>query len=202
VTHSSSLSDLRRAYNAAMLEKKLLTLAGAIGILAFGACFLPPLPYHQHAPTPRHVDFTGIHVIRVKVSDVEGKKQVNLADLAQAVAAKITMLGQATGLNAQAGELKGEPDATLEISIGNEYVISDSSASEGRPGNWTVTVWTSAVLMKPDGEVMWRDPEVLNDYKVSLIASGPEAVWKDPLVLDWESAGLPARIADRLLIGH
>jgi hypothetical protein len=185
-----------------MLEKKVLTLAGALGILACGACFLPPLPYHQPAPTPRHVDFTGIHLIRVKVSDVEGKNQVNPADLAQAVAVKINMLGQAAGLSAQAGDLKEGPDATLEISIGNEYVISDSSASEGRLGNWTVTVWTSAVLMKPHGEVMWRDPEVLNKYKANLIASGPEAVWKDPLVHDWESAGLPTRIADRLLIGH
>jgi len=35
-----------------MVEKKLLTLAGVVGILACGACFLPPLPQHEPPPPP------------------------------------------------------------------------------------------------------------------------------------------------------
>lgn len=31
-------------------RKKLLPLAGVAGILACGACFLPPLPEHKPAP--------------------------------------------------------------------------------------------------------------------------------------------------------
>ena len=52
-----------------MFEKKMLTLCCAIGILAFGACFLPPLPQRQPPPPPIRSGLRGLSNVEVAVAN-------------------------------------------------------------------------------------------------------------------------------------
>src|ERR1035438_9069294 len=97
-----------------MLEKKLLTLACAAGILACGACFLPPLPeHHRPPPLPARLALAGIQSIRVSVTNTSESHHLDPSDLALAVTKSINELTNETGVSAYDQRYAG--DAVLEI---------------------------------------------------------------------------------------
>src|SRR5271168_4638715 len=102
-----------------MLVKKLITLACAVGILACGACFLPPPRMHTPPPTVPP-NLLGINRIRVVASNTSPTQHLDAAQLSLWLANQIS--GQArnatiTGFSAQ--QAKNE-DAVLEVTILNE----------------------------------------------------------------------------------
>jgi len=168
-----------------MLEKKLLTLACAAGILACGACFLPPLPEHHPPPPPPplQIELQDIHDIRVHVTSVAEAHHLDPQELAEAVAKAINVQSWRTRLNAHADKETGDGDAVLEIAIVDEIATPGAAATNGAPGNdWLFHVKTSSTLTRKDGSVLWSETDDGLRFSRRLSPQDAADVWHDPAV--------------------
>jgi hypothetical protein len=97
-----------------MIKKKLLALAGVLGILACGACFLPPLP-RQHAALPPNL--ASVHLIAIHVEDATAGNLFDPLVMSNATASKFNQLWNDFPVRAEAFNA-GEPgDAALRITV-------------------------------------------------------------------------------------
>jgi hypothetical protein len=97
-----------------MIEKKLLTLAGVLGILACGACFLPPLPQKKATLPPA---LASVHRIAIHVEDGTGGKLFDPVIMSNATADNFNQLWQEFPVQAAAFNDGGPSDAALRISV-------------------------------------------------------------------------------------
>jgi hypothetical protein len=182
-----------------MLEKKLVTLACAGGILACGACFLPPLPEHKPPPPPVRLDLQGIRRIRVDVKNQSVSHHLDPLELATRVANEVTAQGRRVGVTAYAGDSLGDEDGVLQV-----VVLSENGTQGKKLSNWNGVEWSfdlniSAVLTKKAGQVVWRESD--GDYRFSNnFAQEDEAdLWKEPLLLDRLTGDVGIRLVTRML---
>src|SRR5215469_13356942 len=101
-----------------MLEKKLLTLGGAIAILALGACLLPPPRPHRRPPAPALPPYLArIHYIAIQVEDRSASSPIDLAPLNHAVGDEMNNLWKESSIHFLGPPPGPAPDATLKILI-------------------------------------------------------------------------------------
>ncbi len=151
----------RPVYTAPMLEKKLLTLACAIGILAFGACFLPPLPQPKASPPPV---LASVHLIAVQVEDgTEG----NLFDpliMSKATARNFNELWKEFPLRAEAFSDGEASDAVLRITVLHK-TASCAPQSKGKQF-CSFEMIASFALTAADGRTLQSRPQESSKFGV------------------------------------
>jgi hypothetical protein len=156
-----------------MVEKKLITLACAAGILACGACFLPPPPDH---PPPPRLELRGIQSIRIEASNVSKSRHLDPSALAWGVAGSINERTRITGVSATAQTEAGTTDAVLQI-----IVVSESAQTFPSGGNrLSLLVRISATLTRQDGQVMWRETDAEYPGSYHFTSANSADIWNEP----------------------
>ncbi|MFY9852609.1 MAG: hypothetical protein WAK26_01875 [Terracidiphilus sp.] len=176
-----------------MVEKKLLTLAGVVGILACGACFLPPLPQYKPVPPPIRNGLDGVQNIRVEVANASPSHHLDSADLARKIADAINEQSWKTRVSADVGKEAGGEDAVLSIAVLSEIVESTPQAKTGR---MTFLIEDSATLTRLDGALEWRETEAGNLIDCNVATENPTDAWKESGLVD----GMDKALSDRLVL--
>jgi hypothetical protein len=179
-----------------MFEKKLLTLAAMVGILACGACFLPPLSQNEPLPPPIPNGLDGVQSIRVEVANASPSHHLDSADLALKIAETINQQSWKTRVNAHVRKEAGDGDAVLAVTVLSETVGS------AKPGRVTFLLKDSATLTRLDGTLVWRETEVGNWITRNFADENAADVWKAPDLVDWVSKALSDRLVFRMLYGR
>jgi hypothetical protein len=145
-----------------MLKKKLLTVACALGILSFGACFGPI----ERSPIVRPL--ADARTILVTVTNASQSHHLDPSAFANAIVVQTNgrFHGGISSGNIQAltEAPPGVADATLKVTILSEsarqyreFLSSESS--------WKISIKVSATLVGWDGRVIWSDGDVaLSDH--------------------------------------
>ena len=184
-----------------MLVKKLITLAGALGILACGACFLPP-PEDRHPPPPPLTRKWGVKLIRVEVTNSSETHYLVADRLATATAMLINERSGATGVKARAVGDPGPVDAVLAITVLREEATSHPFQNPALGATWTFQVTISANLMKSDGHSVPVETLQKNSVNQQLSTRDEAEAWKKISDRDWVLPEvLGGRFMDRLLYG-
>ncbi|MGD0631919.1 MAG: hypothetical protein ABR987_21510 [Terracidiphilus sp.] len=182
-----------------MLAKKLVTLGCAVGILACGACFLPPL--HEPPPPPVRLDFEGIQRIRVEVSNNSESHHLDPNALASFIEVRINSQARLAGVKAfsQKDPASADADGVLHVTVLSETVAPARPESTGGGEPWDVQVSLSAVLTKKDAQVVWRESD--GDYRFlrSLSRANAAAIWKGPAVRNLLGSETAWRLVNRML---
>ncbi|MGD0911201.1 MAG: hypothetical protein ABR928_04855 [Terracidiphilus sp.] len=161
-----------------MLKKKLLTIAGVLGILACGACFLPPI--HTGPPAPPPLPFPelkDIHTVRVFVTDNSVPAHIDTAAIATVVANSVNFFRGGAGITAYVG---GDPaDADLTVVISNEKAtLKRVEPSEGE--TWFFDIGFSESIKNASGEILKQRSNLHVRCFSRLPAKHPDDVWSVP----------------------
>jgi hypothetical protein len=154
-------------------RKKLLTLAGVVGILACGACFLPPLPQHKPAPPPIRNGLDGVQNIRVEVVNASSSRHLVPAVLAQKIVETINEQSWKTKVDAHVGLEPRSEDATLVITV-----LSETVEPTAKAGHMRFNIEDSATLMRPDGALVWKETETANWITYNVDGEKEADAWK------------------------
>ena len=172
-----------------MDKEKLVTLACVLGILACGACFLPP-PRPNHPPPPPpppQPALHGIATILVDVSNQSESRHLNSSDLAVAVARDIRLLGYSPHITAlDKGAV--DPDARLAVLIRNETLIRQQG-----PVRWFISVEALSTLTARDGRVLWSESRVFSSHR-QFPENEPDQVWHHIQIQNWLADNLAYRL--------
>ena len=162
-----------------MLSKKLVTLGGALGILACGACFVPPQrPYHPPPAPPPPASLRGIRTIAVQVSNDSESRHLPAAELAAMVARNIGLLGSEPHITATT-DGAADPDARLGIEIRRE-----TATPQPVDLNWAIVIEASSTLTARDGRVLWSEARSYTTAR-RFPAQDPEQVWQNSQIRTW-----------------
>ena len=162
--------------NPAMLVKKLITLAGALGILACGACFLPDVVDRQ-PPPPLIPALQGVKTIVVLATNSSSTHHIDADRLAAAIVKDINQR-HGTKIRAVAGTTAGPADATLSVDIRDELATSSPVDKSGRL-LWTFEPKVSATLARADGQLLWEEKEQVYEVKPWITTSDEAEAWKE-----------------------
>jgi hypothetical protein len=159
-----------------MRRKKLLTVVSVIGLLACGACFLPP-------PRPARIHLRGFENMVVTVTDRSGAPLVDKDEFGQSVAAAINMDARSDSFTTHFGGETTPKDAVLQVLIVRETATPEPMS----PGvfDWTLTFATDITVTRATGVALGHLPSRYFRWKGSLPASSAELAWRDPKVRTW-----------------
>jgi hypothetical protein len=135
-----------------MVKKKLLTLAGVVGILACGACFLPPLP-QKKAPLPPAL--SSVHEIAVQVEDGAAGNLFDPVIMSKATADVFNQFWMDYQVRAEAYNTGGHGDAVLIITVLNK---TTSCVPKGDGEYCSIELIASYTLTAVDGRVLLSRP--------------------------------------------
>jgi hypothetical protein len=163
-----------------MLKKKLLTIAGVVGILACGACFLPPI--HNGPPSPPPPlplpQLHGIRTVRVIVTDNSIPAHIDTQFMAIAVVKYINLLSANDGIAAHAG---GDPaDADLTIAISNERAALKQVEPFDGSESWLFEFTFSESLKNANGMILKQRSNIPVRVTYTLQAKHSADVWNVP----------------------
>jgi hypothetical protein len=165
-----------------MLKKKLLTIAGVVGILACGACFLPPI--HTRPPTPLPPPPIrlpeNIHTVRVVVTDNSIPAHIDTQAIANSVATYINLIDAGQGASAHAG--KEPADADFDVAIADENAILIKSWPSDDTESWSFSFTLTPVLVRNGSKIIGRKRNVPIQFQVVLQPHHPADVWSVPEV--------------------
>jgi hypothetical protein len=182
-----------------MFEKKLVTLACAVGILACGACFLPPLPQHAPPPPPVQLDLHGIQRIRVQVIDNSEPHRLAASDVANWVALRVTSQAKRANVTAFSQKEPANEDAVLQVTLLSETAAPQPNETGAA---WDFHVNVSAVLTKAGGQVVWQESDGVYEFHRASRPESVEELWKDPAIQNWLTLAVGDRLAYRMLSGR
>jgi hypothetical protein len=142
-----------------MVEKKLLTLACAAGILACGACFSPGLnePKPQLPPA-----LASVHVIAIQVEDGTGSNLFDSVIMSNATAGNFNRLWKDFGVRARALNAGGPSDSVLRIIVLRK-TVSITPEKNGRQF-YPFEMAASYTLTTADGRILESMPERLSQF--------------------------------------
>jgi len=183
---------------ARMIGKKLVTLACAAGILACGACFLPPLPQHQPPPPAILIDLQGIQSIHVEATNISPSRHLDPDDLAGEAARAINAQSGKAGVSAHAGKEQGDADAVLQITVVNEDVELNPQVTPRGSRGANFYIKDSATLTRRNGVVLWRETEVRNLIFREISEAAGGEVWKDPAQMNGLDSVLGYKLVFRM----
>lgn len=182
-----------------MLEKKILTVVSAVGILACGACFLPPLPERRPPPPPLRLNLDGIQSIRVVATNTSESHHLDPAELEQAVAHAIKEKTWKAGVSAYTEKEVSDADAVLRITILSETVDARGPASQANPGSMTISIKDTATLTRRDGVVVWSETETENSILRHFPQASPTDAWNDSAAISSAIIAVANRIVIRMI---
>jgi hypothetical protein len=167
-----------------MLVKKLITLAGALGILACGACFLPALLDRQ-PPPPLIPAMQSIKTIAVVATNSSSTHYIDTDRLETAIAKEINRRHGDTKIRAQVGAATGPADATLSVNIREESATAIPGKSLGTM-LWNFEPRVSATLTRADGQILWEEKEQVEKITQSIKATDDETeAWRQFSKSEW-----------------
>lgn len=178
-----------------MRNKKLLTMAGAVAILACGAC-LPPPPQHGPRP-PVWIGVGRIQRIRVDVANASPGHHLDSAALAQKIVDTINEQSwrMNTRVNAYVGKNVGDVDAVLAITILSETAEALTPAKT----KIRILINHSATLTRLDGVLVWRAAEAGSPIVRNVAEGDPADAWQDPRLVDEVDKALSNRLVFHML---
>jgi hypothetical protein len=182
-----------------MLEKKLLTLACAGGILACGACFLPPMPERKPPPPPVRLDLQGIRRIRVDVKNQSPPNHLVPLQLAARVASEIIFQGRRLNVTAYPDSVSDDEDGVLQVIVLSETGTPGKKLSNWNGIEWSFDIGISAVLTKKNGQVVWRELDGGYRFSNNFAQEDEVDLWKEPPVLDRLTGDVGTRLVTRML---
>jgi hypothetical protein len=182
-----------------MLKKKLVTLACAVGILACGACFLPPLPEHVPAPPPVQLELQGVHRIHVVVENASPAHHLDADKLASWIAVRAKSLGRSKKVTAFGGPSAPDQDGELKVTVLSETATPAQNAKKDGPAEWTFQVNVSAELRNTAGVSVWRENAGNYTFRHQEKPGEEAAVWADNELSDWLTAAVGNRVVSRML---
>jgi hypothetical protein len=182
-----------------MIVKKLVTLACAAGILACGACFVPPQPTHTPPPPPLPLDLRGISRIRVQVTNASPTQHLDATQLASWMASQIDVQAGRAAVTGFAAQQPGNEDAVLEVTILSESTKLQSAAASNGKATWEIELSLTAALTRLNGQVVWRESD--GNYRASraLPQEAEPDLWKEPVVQGWLIRGVGNRLVYRMI---
>jgi len=131
-----------------MVEKRLLTLAGVVGILACGACFLPPLPQKKAPLSP---PLTSVHRIAIRVQDGTAGNLFDPTIMSSATASNFNRILTDYQFRAETYNTRGHDDAVLRITVLNKTM---SCVPKGDGEYCSIELIASYILTAIDGRVL------------------------------------------------
>ena len=164
-----------------MLKKKLLAIAGVLGILACGACFLPPVHNGPPTPPPLPPQLQGIHTVRVVVTDNSIPARIDTQSIAASVADFINRTRSDQGISAHAS--KEPADADLEIAIAAENAALIQPQSSHGTESWSFSLTVTAALVRNGKTLVGPKPNMPIRIQLELPPQHPADVWSIPEVL-------------------
>lgn len=182
-----------------MLEKKLLALGCAVGILACGACFFPPVG-PPPAPRPR-IDLGSSRRILVRVTNVSPTHHLDPVAVSQWITETINRRRQAGVPAADAGSQSMPGDAVLQVSIVKESIFSESANQAQTASRWGVQLTIDATVTRPDGTVVWR--ETNQSYRSGSWSNSSDSAdpWSSPMLERWVQYYVCGRLVSQVLYG-
>ncbi len=180
-----------------MLKKKLLTLACAIGILAFGACFLPPIYHTPPAPPPNlRPELGHIRTLHVRVSDMSQPSHLDTDRVAKSISEEMKLLTNGYIVVAPTAD---SADAVLDVTVTNE----NASAQTVNPvsGNtiWLFEINVSSSLMSADGEVLWKSTDDRVHFARAISPHHGQDIWREGIIRREAPDTLAARVVAQLV---
>lgn len=169
-----------------MLEKKLLTVACALGILLCGACFLPPAGNPPPRPplTPPLIASRGVHSICVKVENLSATGHIDSNLVLGWIVGYINSYDAAGWPRAARCDGPISIDVTLQISISNESATAEEADSASPEAGYRYSAQVDAVLTARDGRVLWREASPIHQSR-RFPAPGSADPWKSIAVETW-----------------
>jgi hypothetical protein len=159
-----------------MDRKKLLTLVSVIGLLACGACFLPP-------PRPARIHLRGFQNVLVKVTNGPVPGLVDRDELGREIAEAINTKTQGRGPTAHFGEEAAPGEPVLYLYLMRETATSEPVKSGAY--EWSLTLTMDATLRASNNVFLGQLPMRQHHWTGTLAAATPELAWRDPVVRKW-----------------
>ena len=157
-----------------MLDKQLVTLGSAIGILAMGACFLPPSRSRSY-PLPPYLG--SIQTIAINVEDVTGANTMKSESMSTETAASFNRQWSEFPIHAVPQRADAQSDVVLHI------VVTQKSFSHLRSaGNrelWEFQISSELTLTSKDGRILWSKPNRATRLSRWFAASAGMPSWND-----------------------
>lgn len=163
-----------------MLKQKLIAFAGAMGILACGACF-GPTDYH---PPPPPIVNAHIRTLRVIVTDSSPETHIDPAALEALVVRQINVLAGSDGVTACTHDNPvAQVDAVLQIRLTAGRAAMQTPVSEAKSADWVFHLGIAESLTRADGTNLWQQsvPDVTMETK--LATDNQNDAWKDNVML-------------------
>ena len=132
-----------------MVEKKLLTAACVAGILACGACLLPPLP-QKKAPLPPAL--ASVHRITIQVEDGTGNNIFDPLIMSNATASNFSQLWSGFPVRAEGVNAGESGDAALRITVHRETASCKGESKDKLFCSYEMIV--SVTLTAADGTIL------------------------------------------------
>ncbi|MGH9598621.1 MAG: hypothetical protein ACRD27_02055 [Terracidiphilus sp.] len=183
-------------------EKKLITLACAIGILLCGACFLPPPRPKPFPPIPIRIDLQGIRSIRVEATNASGTPHLVPADIEYEVSDYINLATRKTVVSAPFRKGGDPGDALLKITVLSESAQLESQGPPAGFEQWSLGIGISATLTKQDGHVLWRESQPVYWLTHDFLAKESKGGWNDLAVRSWAVDGLSHELVNRMFYAN
>lgn len=172
-----------------MLRKKLLTVACVVGILACGACFLPPGdngPSYPPPPPPSapqlRTELHGVKAIRVVVDDATEAHFLDASQVARAVSAHLLEQASQSHISLEKGETLQPGDALLRIILQSTTAVPHNPVAGNPARVWQFHLIYTATLTDASGKTVWQRKEQPYAHMYELQVNDPADVWTTPEV--------------------
>jgi hypothetical protein len=178
-----------------MLEKKLVTLACAVGILACGACFLPPL--RDPAP-PLPPALASVHIIAIQVEDGTASNLFDPLIMSSATAINFNRLWNEFPLRAEASNAGGPSDAALRIAV----LRKTASCIPGDKGRkfCSIEMIASFTVTATDGRILQSKPEERSKFGLWVKGDSLPGTWNSNPFRQDAAYALAMTAGEKLLV--
>lgn len=187
----------RPVYTAPMLEKKLLTLACAIGILAFGACFLPPIYHNPPAPPPSlRPELSHIRTLHVRVTEASQPGHIDTDRVAKSISEEVKLLTDGYIVVTPASSTA---DAVLDVTVTQENASAQTVNPASGNTIWLFEINFSSSLTTVYGAVPWKSVDDRVHFAQAISPHHSQDIWKERIIRREAPDALAARVAAQLL---
>jgi len=188
-------SECDDGWGANMIERKILTLAGAAGILACGACFLPPLPGPKPPLPPA---LASVHIIAIHVEDGTAGNLFDPLIMSNATVGNFNRLWKEFPVRAVSSNSAGPKDATLRINVLRK-TASCAPADKGHQF-CSFDLISSFTLTAADGRILQSKPEERSKLGIWLKGDSLPETWNSNPFLQDAAYALAMTAGDKLLV--
>lgn len=177
-----------------------MTVVCAIGILACGACFLPPP--RQTLPPPPRIDLRGSRDISVVVTNVSETHHIDADAFGRWIADAINEDSGPSGPKAHGGGKPNPGEAVLQISIKKESAESRTDTIPPALSVWTLSTTIDAMLLAADGTVVLHLSNDEYRSNARRRASDSQDIWRSQTVESWLRYYVARNFAPKVLFGN